>query len=311
MLERLADQIRPLVNWRPAAEGAEPPAGAAGKGAFKIQPEMLSIIGCSSEEMGNVLFALGFRKERRPISVKPAVIESAVEQTDGAAAQENPLAAESGVDAGAEPAPAEAETAVMESVADEASAVATEEANNDAAAPAIEAAETSPEQTADTAAAPEAVEVSSPEVTADAAAEPDFEEIWRPRRRAQSDDRRQQARRRGDARPAAEGEAQQQPRRHRRDGAGQGQKTEAKAEGGQERPAARRDRRKDGEHGNRNRNGPPRGNDKRGQGKPRHEPLVKTAAPPKNKQAAPDKDSPFAALLELKERMSRETQDQA
>jgi ATP-dependent RNA helicase SUPV3L1/SUV3 len=311
MLERLADQIRPLVNWRPAAEASEPPPGAAGKGAFKIQPEMLSIIGCSSEEMGNVLFALGFRMERRPISVKPAATESGVVAADSAASQENEPAAEGGAEPGADAIPAEAEAAVLPSVADEVSAATTEEANNVSTAP-VDAVETSPEQEAGAAAAPEA-EI-SPEETADAEAatpaEPDYEEIWRPRRRAQSDERRQ-TRRRGDGR-SAEGAGQQQPRRQRRDGAGQGQATEAKAaEGGQERPAARRDRRKDGERGNRNRNGPPRGNDKRGQGKPRHEPLVKSAAPPKGKQAAADKDSPFAALLELKERMSRETQDQA
>ena len=42
-------------------------------------------------------------------------------------------------------------------------------------------------------------------------------------------------------------------------------------------------------------------------------PKVKTASPSGKRpnDATPDKDSPFAALLELKEKMARETQDQA
>ena len=86
MLERLADQIRPLTSWRPTEERPEPPAGAVGRGGFKIQPEMLSIIGCSSEEMGNVLFALGFRKERRPVEKKPEAAEAVPADTSGQAA---------------------------------------------------------------------------------------------------------------------------------------------------------------------------------------------------------------------------------
>ena len=68
MLERLADLIRPLTSWKASPARPEPPLGAVGRGGFKVQPEMLSIIGCSAEEMGNVLFVLGFRKERRLVS---------------------------------------------------------------------------------------------------------------------------------------------------------------------------------------------------------------------------------------------------
>jgi hypothetical protein len=39
--------------------------------------------------------------------------------------------------------------------------------------------------------------------------------------------------------------------------------------------------------------------------------MVKTASPKKGKDVAADPDSPFAALLQLKERMARATQDQA
>ncbi|HZV20395.1 MAG TPA: helicase, partial [Hyphomicrobiales bacterium] len=71
MLERLADMIRPLIAWRPAETAAEPPPGAAGGGAFKVRPEMMSIMGCSVEELGLILESLGFRKERRPIKRSP------------------------------------------------------------------------------------------------------------------------------------------------------------------------------------------------------------------------------------------------
>ncbi len=71
MLERLADLIRPLTSWKPTADRPEPPEGAVGRGGFRIQPDMLSIIGCSADELANILFALGFRRERRPVEPKP------------------------------------------------------------------------------------------------------------------------------------------------------------------------------------------------------------------------------------------------
>jgi ATP-dependent RNA helicase SUPV3L1/SUV3 len=67
MLERLADQIRPLVAWRPDPAGpTQPPKGATGDGGFKVTPDMMSILGCSSVGVGEVLQTLGFRLERVP-----------------------------------------------------------------------------------------------------------------------------------------------------------------------------------------------------------------------------------------------------
>ena len=40
--------------------GARRPRGATGDGGFKAMPEMMSILGCSPDELGNVLKALGF-----------------------------------------------------------------------------------------------------------------------------------------------------------------------------------------------------------------------------------------------------------
>ncbi|KAB2912547.1 MAG: helicase [Hyphomicrobiaceae bacterium] len=77
MLERLADLIRPLVAWRAdPASPATPPKGTTGDGGFKATPDMMSILGCSAEELGHVLKALGFWVERRkltaPASSEPA-----------------------------------------------------------------------------------------------------------------------------------------------------------------------------------------------------------------------------------------------
>ena len=67
MLERLADQIRPLLAWRAPEDNpsATAPRGSTGDGGFVITPEMMSILGCSSQELAAVLDALGFRSEQR------------------------------------------------------------------------------------------------------------------------------------------------------------------------------------------------------------------------------------------------------
>ena len=71
ILERLADLIRPLLAWRPSPERPHAPKGSSGDGGFIVTPEMMSILGCSSEELGNVLRTLGFRSEKRPAPPKP------------------------------------------------------------------------------------------------------------------------------------------------------------------------------------------------------------------------------------------------
>ncbi len=76
ILERLADLIRPLLAFK-AKDGStdKPPEGATGDGGFTAIPDMMSILGCSGDELGDVLKALGFRSERR--EVKSIVKESA------------------------------------------------------------------------------------------------------------------------------------------------------------------------------------------------------------------------------------------
>ncbi|MEZ5817463.1 MAG: helicase-related protein [Hyphomicrobiaceae bacterium] len=92
MLERLADSIRPLLAWRASEPGQTPPRGSSGDGGFMVTPEMMSILGCSSAELGAVLTTLGFRSEMRPAPKvrpqaprKPATAEEASPKADATA----------------------------------------------------------------------------------------------------------------------------------------------------------------------------------------------------------------------------------
>jgi ATP-dependent RNA helicase SUPV3L1/SUV3 len=89
ILERLADRIRALVAWRPDAANptAEAPRGATGDGGFRVTPDMMSILGCSGEELANVLKALGFWVERRPRATATASRPSAPDTAGEATAQ--------------------------------------------------------------------------------------------------------------------------------------------------------------------------------------------------------------------------------
>jgi ATP-dependent RNA helicase SUPV3L1/SUV3 len=64
ILERLADFIRPATGWRFNADKPEKrPEGAWDGAGFIITPDMLSILGASHEDMGDVLRGLGYKTE--------------------------------------------------------------------------------------------------------------------------------------------------------------------------------------------------------------------------------------------------------
>jgi ATP-dependent RNA helicase SUPV3L1/SUV3 len=65
ILERLADLIRPLLAWRPAAPG-DKPAGAVDGSGFTVTMAMTSLTGASPEDFASVLRSVGYRMERRP-----------------------------------------------------------------------------------------------------------------------------------------------------------------------------------------------------------------------------------------------------
>lgn len=323
IIERLADLIRPLLAFRQnPANPSLPPKGATGDGGFRATDDMMSILGCSAEELGNVLKALGFRLERRPVAAAaPAP----------AAMPDAPPAAEP-----------EAETA---------SAAASEDTSPPSEASEGVAAEAdAPAEIAPAEAMPEAPAATSAEAAAPASAtetEQKFEDIWRPRRHRRED--RHEGR---GERP--EGRGDRAGRRHhhgkpgeRRHGGGHGQpsaQTPAAADAATATPADAtaqaaqqhgRDKPREGERRDRDRNRdrerqdrsqphggkshgdrrdrqgdrpesgarggggrPGRGDrrdDRRGGGRA---PEVITAAPPK--RAGIDPDSPFAKLAALK-----------
>ena len=188
MLERLADIIRPLTAWKPTEANTEPPLGAAGGGAFKIRPEMMSIMGCSGEELGAILESLGFRREKRPARrPAPEAQDKQAPANDNVAqeaqlngSQELPasqIAAEEHASEPAQAAPAEA-AVTAEPVGEE---------HSEAAAPSIAEVEDGAAVEAETASEPSQVAPSAEiEQTAESAsaadAEPEFEEVWRFRR---------------------------------------------------------------------------------------------------------------------------------
>jgi len=65
ILERLADLIRPALQWRPGSAMPAPDGAVDGR-CFVVTPAMLSILGATHENMEAVLTGLGYRADRRP-----------------------------------------------------------------------------------------------------------------------------------------------------------------------------------------------------------------------------------------------------
>jgi ATP-dependent RNA helicase SUPV3L1/SUV3 len=100
MLERLSDLIRVRVSWRPAEGGEDTPSGATGDGGFRVEPELMSMVGCSGDEFASILRSLGFRLERKRLeagegAAKPADTPApeAVTETEKPKVEETPAEA--------------------------------------------------------------------------------------------------------------------------------------------------------------------------------------------------------------------------
>ena len=268
ILERLADLIRPLLQWKPGA--APRPEGAYDGRRFTATTAMLSILGATPDDMEEILKGLGYRAD----AVKP----------EEAAAF---LAAQSPEQAA--PAPEAAESAAAGEVAahDDADAAPKEEA----AAPA--AAEAQPDaETAEPAAAAETEE----------AAEPKPVLLWRPGGR--SDNQQRGQRPQGDRRPQQQnrnrGEARQDGEQ-RREGRGDNRRGGDRPDNkGKPRDGARPDN-KGGNRGDRPERGERRDRPERND---RSQPARFEAKPPR-KEKPIDPDSPFAKLAALKEQMKK------
>lgn len=312
ILERLADLIRPLLAWRAGPGKTDaPPKGSTGDGGFRATDDMMSILGCSAEELGEVLKALGFRLERRPV---PAATPAPSAAEAAAVTSEAAPAAETSPELPAAAAPSETEA--VDSSGDLPAAA-------DAAEPANEASADISASAASDATAPAVPD------------EQKFEEVWRPRRH-QRPERREGQRRDG-------GRHRHQGHRHQpnsgaqasiaaatppAEGSSAGQTPESNVrpdrQHNRNRHQDRRDDRPRSEaRGAENRNHdqgprkdeghrPRRDDDRKGRRddnrrrEDRRSPQLISAAPPKS--SASDSSSPFAALAALKAQMEKRSE---
>jgi ATP-dependent RNA helicase SUPV3L1/SUV3 len=182
ILERLADLIRPALSWREGAPGTKPPGAIAG-GGFTVVNGMTSLTGASGEDFASILRSLGYRMERRPKPAEPAQVTAPAEQV--AAPVETASPAESNPEVQT-PSVVEDETAAHDS-APEVSHAAVQEPLEAALQPAADLVTASPtaeaEETKATAEPSSAVVEASADVVPDKPAEePVMIEVWRPGR---------------------------------------------------------------------------------------------------------------------------------
>ena len=191
IIERLADMIRPMIAWRAKDNpGANPPRGSTGDGGFLVLPEMLSILGCSGDELSNVLKSLGFWVERRPkrklvVPPKPAEQPSA-EQAAGSTVPAEPVPTDTEPAVAETPAAPPAAEAIAPAAAPPEPPPAAEPAPVEPVPAVVEASPPSSSE-ADTAAAtaqPPVEETLASAASEAPEAEPvvEMEDVWRPRR---------------------------------------------------------------------------------------------------------------------------------
>ncbi|MNE05304.1 hypothetical protein D3C80_978620 [compost metagenome] len=280
ILERLADLIRPLLQWKP---GQQPrPEGAYDGRRFTTTTAMLSILGATLDDMEEILKGLGYRADQVTAEEAQAFLASQA----GAAAPADTVTAEE------ESVETEQDEPASEEQASETVAVAEGEA---AEAPVTEAA-------GEAVAANETTPVEGAE-----AAEPKPVLLWRPGGRNENqrgENRRPGNRGHGREQGAREqGERRGEGRRDNRDGANRdaanrGGDGERKRDGG--RPDRGNNRNND-RHDRGERKDRPERNDRGGkpQGQQRFE------AKPPRKEKPIDPDSPFAKLAALKEQLKK------
>jgi ATP-dependent RNA helicase SUPV3L1/SUV3 len=330
ILERLADLIRPALAWREGTPGQKP--AAAFPGGFTVVNGMTSLIGAAGEDFASILRSLGYRMERqpKPVAAAPAPDSAAqapqeIAAADGSAPSDNAVAENTTPDnalpveaaqVAYEPASAE-EQSQDKAASQEPAASETQEAV--AVAAEIEPATVSSESTAvstETAATPaegaSQLDVSvaaTPEntVASEPAAEPDSIEVWRPGRSEGRRRRREPRRHTGmetqkpaeaagetavavstESRPSSE-QAATSPRPK------SGRPPRYRRHGGEHRQESRQDNRQDrGERPQRERERP--------QARP-------ARFERREREKAPDPNSPFAKLAALKAQLEADAKE--
>ncbi|MGK9051601.1 helicase-related protein [Neorhizobium petrolearium] len=290
ILERLADLIRPLLQWKP---GTTPrPEGAYDGRRFTTTTAMLSILGATPDDMEEILKGLGYRADSVKAEEAQAFLASQEASTTGAAAA----------------APETAEEVSEASPADDADAGDTAEASPEVIAASAPAEEVATEPVAAEQAEPAQSEAAKPAE----AEEPKPVLLWRPGggRDNQRGGRPQHGDRRGHGgQRHAAGEAGQGGQ-GRRDDRRDGERRDARQNADRDRDRERRDGgrpNRDNNRGDRlNRGDRPDGGqrpDRNDRGKA-PQPARFEARPPR-KEKPIDPDSPFAKLAALKEQMKK------
>jgi hypothetical protein len=94
----------------------EKPNGATGDGGFTIIPEMMSIMGCSADELGDVLRSLGFMPQEKKLAAPKAEVSDEAAQVEHTTSEEQGEAKEQNLDnSTVDTLQSEAETSVAES----------------------------------------------------------------------------------------------------------------------------------------------------------------------------------------------------
>lgn len=278
ILERLADIIRPLLQWKPGTTAR--PEGAYDGRRFTATTSMLSILGATPDDMEEILKGLGYRAD----SV------TAEEATAFLSAEDTKISVSPAV-AAEEPAEASEEDA---SNRDDVDTDATTEAEAATVVTEPEAATTVDTVTAEL---PASVDGSAEEVVP-VEARPVL--LWRPGGR--NDNQRQGQRAHGDRKGDRQGDRQDRrgDRGQKPGGRRDGERREGRPQGGRPDFAKGRDGKSQGggrpERGERN---------DRPQRDDRSTKPAKFEARPPRKEKPIDPDSPFAKLAALKEQMKK------
>ncbi len=278
ILERLADLIRPLLQWKP---GTTPrPDGAYDGRRFTTTTAMLSILGATPDDMEEILKGLGYRADAVKPEEAAAFLSGHAGESAAPATEAEPAAPVSDHDDADEPAAAEtdaAPAAVVETpVSDEAPAVAGEAA---------------------------------PAASTEEPAEPKPVLLWRPggrndnqrgQQRGQGDRRPQQNRNRGGGEARQDGE-RRDSREGGRDGNREGRDNNRR---GGDRPDNKFKPREGGRGDQGGRGERSDRQDRRDRNDRGSQPARFEAKPPR-KEKPIDPDSPFAKLAALKEQMKK------
>jgi len=301
ILERLADLIRPALSWREGAPGTKPPGAVVG-GGFTVVNGMTSLTGASGEDFASILRSLGYRMERRPKPAEPAQVAASAEQLAAPVETASPTEGNPEVQA---PSVVEGDAAVS---VPEVSHEAVQEPVEAALQPAAEFVTASPEVQTEIAPAPSVAEASADIAPEKPAEEPVMIEVWRPGRAARPEGARRPRFKRREAgrQKVAEQSAPRQP--DEAVAAVAAAPTESSPPGAEsaaaEQPHAKRHQRHHRRHKPEQRfDRPPRERDRE---RPPRPPRFEQR---REREKAPDPNSPFAKLAALKAQLEADAKE--